>query len=91
MEAEGKGRIVNEHWVEDCHSKRTLLAWRKYRVGRARTPPRRSASKTSTDVEPPPQKRKREEDEDVTLAAKTVENSSDLGTWKIPLMKQLWL
>lgn len=35
----GKGRIVKQDWIVDCHKQKQLLDWRKYRLGRAPSPP----------------------------------------------------
>lgn len=29
-QVKGKGKIVNKNWVEDCHTQRKKLPWRRY-------------------------------------------------------------
>lgn len=29
-QVKGKGKIVNKHWVENCHSERKRLPWRRF-------------------------------------------------------------
>ncbi|CAH8624723.1 unnamed protein product, partial [Dicrocoelium dendriticum] len=38
-EVRGKGIIVSDKWIEECHRTRTKVNWRPYRVGRAPSPP----------------------------------------------------
>ncbi|TGZ68882.1 hypothetical protein CRM22_004030 [Opisthorchis felineus] len=38
-EVKGKGIIVSDKWIQECHVKKAKVNWRPYRVGRAPSPP----------------------------------------------------
>ncbi|KAG5445972.1 DNA repair protein xrcc1 [Clonorchis sinensis] len=38
-EVKGKGIIVSDKWIQECHMKKAKVNWRPYRVGRAPSPP----------------------------------------------------
>lgn len=32
------GRVVREHWIQECHSQQQLLDWRDYKLGKYNYP-----------------------------------------------------
>ncbi|ELT92521.1 hypothetical protein CAPTEDRAFT_181480 [Capitella teleta] len=59
-QVKGKGRIVKDTWVTDCYKKRTKLSWRKYRLGRAKSPDNCSSSEEDESDYVPSKRQKRE-------------------------------